>query len=167
MIFSKIKCLLHFLNLYFTDISTHTKKKRFPMFSLTNLNVFCKEKQIQNLMPAMHSKNVLQKHVYPCVASPFLLITLFNQSSGTEDTNCCSFASGIFAYSCPVQDFNHLCSHCLILLLMMCRTISTEDRSGLLACHSSTCTSVFMQPRYCTTCRNKPGTDLLKSPWTS
>ena len=72
-------------------------------------------------MPATHSKKLGQRHAYHWVTSPFLLITLCN-CLGTEDINCCSFASGIFAHSWCIQDLSWSTvrgRHCLIILFMM------------------------------------------------
>ena len=54
-------------------------------------------------MPATHSKKVGTEACLHWVTSPFLLITLCNRL-GTEDINCCSFASGIFTHSWCIQD---------------------------------------------------------------
>jgi len=48
-------------------------------------------------------KKLGQRHVYHCVISPFLLITLFSHL-GFEDTNCWVFTCRIFAQSCLKQD---------------------------------------------------------------
>jgi len=66
--------------------------KSLKKFSLTNIIVFSKYEQTLILMAATHSKNLGQRHVYHCVTSPFLLITLFYHL-GVGDTNCWSFAS--------------------------------------------------------------------------
>ena len=47
--------LVNHLNFYLTDKST---EKPCPVFSLTNLIVFCKYKKQQNVTPATHSKKV-------------------------------------------------------------------------------------------------------------
>ena len=124
------------LNLYLTDKMT---KKGFSVFSLMNLIDFLKYELMYKFMPATLSKKLGQRHVYHWVASSFL-ITLCN-CLGTEDINCCSFASGIFAHSWCIQDLScptvRGCC-CLILLFMMCHTFSIGDRSGLQAGQSST-----------------------------
>ncbi len=52
---SRICDLLILFNFYLIDEST---KKRFPKFSLTNVNLFCKHEQILFLTAATHSKKV-------------------------------------------------------------------------------------------------------------
>jgi len=77
--------------------------------------------------------------MFTTVTSPFLLITLF-KCLGIEDTNCWSFASGIFAQSRLAKDScSTVCGHrCLMLLFMMGHTFSITERSGLQAGKSST-----------------------------
>ncbi len=65
-------------NFYSIDKST---KKRFPMFSLTNVNVFCKCEKM--LTAATHSIKVGTEACLTLV----LLITMFN-CLGIEDTDC-------------------------------------------------------------------------------
>ena len=51
-----------------------------------------------------HKEFILsERHIYPWVTSPFLLIKFCNDL-GTEDINDCSFAMGIFAHSWCIQD---------------------------------------------------------------
>ncbi len=52
---SRICDLLILFNFYLIDKCT---KKRFPKFSLTNVNVFCKYEQILFLTAATHSKKI-------------------------------------------------------------------------------------------------------------
>ena len=96
-----------------------------------------------------HTQDKLgQRHVCHWETSPFLLISLCN-SLGTEDINCCSFASGIFAQSWCIQGLScsKVCGcHCLILLFMMRHTFSIEDRSGLQAGQSHALYSVTCVP---------------------
>ena len=63
--------------------------KIFSVFSLMNLILFVKYKQIYKLM-LVAQKKLGQRYVYHQVTSPFLLIT-FCYLLGTEDINCCSF----------------------------------------------------------------------------
>jgi len=74
-------------------------------------------------MPATHSKGFGFKACLP-------LFSHFNHL-GTEDTDCCSFASSIWLHSCWIQDLScsSVCGSCLILLFMMYHTFSTADRS--------------------------------------
>ena len=128
---SKICNLLIHLKLYLTYQRT---KIFFSVFSLFVINKF------RNRCLQHTQKKLGQRHVYHWVTSPFLLITLCKHL-GTEDINCCCFASEIFAHSSCVQDLS--CStfrghRCLILLFMMRHTFWIGDRSGLQAGQSST-----------------------------
>ena len=80
-----------------------------------------------------------QRHVYHWVTSPFILITLCNDL-GTEDIKYCSFASGIFAHSCCIQDLSCSTVHGRRHLIPLHVAGYVGDRSGLQAGHSSTCT---------------------------
>ena len=134
---TKICNLFIHLNLYLTDKRT----KKSSVFSLINLVKYnLNINKFWNWCLQHTPKLLGQRHVYHWVTSPFLLITLCNHL-GTEDINCCSFASGIFAHSWCIQDLS--CStvrgrRCLILLFMMRHTFSIGDRSGLQAGQSST-----------------------------
>jgi len=85
-----------------------------------------------------------QRHVYHCVTSPFL--AFFNHL-GVENT---SFASGIFAQSCLIQDSSTVCDqYCLIP--------NFHDGSNRQAhpFYGAECLEC------CSTCRMRPGIVLL------
>ena len=126
-----------------------------------NFIVFVKYKQIACLQRTQ--KKLGEAHVHHWVTSTFLLITLCNRL-GTEDMNCCSFATGIFPHSWCIQDLS--CStvcgrRCLILLFMMHHTFSIGDRSGLQARPVKHTHSMPTKPRCCNSCRMRPGIVLL------
>ena len=66
------------------------------------------------------------------MTSPFLFSTLCNRL-GTEDINCCSFASRIFARSECIQDLSCSTAHVHRVSFMLHHTFSIGDRSGLQA----------------------------------
>ncbi len=89
-------------------------------------------------MASTISKKLGQGHVYHCVASPLLFITVCKRL-GTEETSaqvrigCCSHSSLIQASSCSTV----LGLLCRIFLFMMRQMFSMGERSGLQAGHFS------------------------------
>ena len=86
------------------------------------------------------SKKLGQGHVYHCVASPLLFITVCKRL-GTEETSCSSLGIGMLSHSCLIQASS--CStvvslFCGIFLFMMCQMFSMGERSGLQAGDFST-----------------------------
>ncbi len=86
------------------------------------------------------SKKLGQGHVYHCVASPLLFITVCKRL-GTEETSCSSLGIGMLSHSCLIQASS--CSTvlglpCHIFLFMMRQMFSMGERSGLQAGHFST-----------------------------
>ncbi len=86
------------------------------------------------------SKKLGQGHVYHCVASPLLFITVCKRL-GTEETSCSSLGIGMLSHSCLIQTSS--CSTvlgllCRIFLFMMRQMFSMGERSGLQAGHFST-----------------------------
>ncbi len=91
-------------------------------------------------MASTHLKNLAQGHVYHCVASPLLFITVCKRL-GTEETSCSSLGIGMLSHSCLIQA--SICSTvlgllCRIFLFMMRQMFSMGERSGLQAGHFST-----------------------------
>ncbi len=91
-------------------------------------------------MASTHLKNLGQGHVYHCVASPLLFITVCKRL-GTEETSCSSLGIGMLSHSCLIQASS--CSTvlgllCRIFLFMMRQMFSMGERSGLQAGHFST-----------------------------
>ncbi len=81
-----------------------------------------------------------QGHVYHCVASPLLFITVCKRL-GTEETSCSGLGIGMLSHSCLLQASS--CSTvlgllCRIFLFMMRQMFSMGERSGLQAGHFST-----------------------------
>ncbi len=86
------------------------------------------------------SKKLGQGHVYHCVASPLLCITVCKRL-GTEETSCSSLGIGMLSHSCLIQASS--CSTvlgllCRIFLFMMRQMFSMGERSRLQAGHFST-----------------------------
>uniref|UniRef100_A0A9J7X4R8 Transposase n=1 Tax=Cyprinus carpio carpio TaxID=630221 RepID=A0A9J7X4R8_CYPCA len=86
------------------------------------------------------SKKLGQGHVYHCVASPLLFITVCKRL-GTEETSFSSLGIGMLSHSCLIQASS--CSTvlgllCRIFLFMMHQMFSMGERSGLQTGHFST-----------------------------
>ena len=105
-------------------------------------------------MNACNTKEVGTEVCLPLGNITFVMLPTLCNHLGTEDINCCSFASGIVAHSWCIQDLS--CStvrgcRCLILLFMMRYTFSIGDRAGLQAGQSST-RSLCLQSHDVVTC---------------